>query len=76
MEYTETERPTVSKKRKIFGYAIGVLGILVTGVIIFGIGNKFYFGRHRLTQEERDRPAYESIMAFLAGKVNMFVLGG
>lgn len=73
MEYSETVRqtptPTISKTRKMFGYAIGILGLIVSGLIIFGFGHEFFhIGRKRLTAEEKLRPAYETVLSFLPGK--------
>lgn len=68
MEQSEAIDLTVSKNREIFGYAVGVLGLIVSMFMIYGFGQKFHFGRRRLTVEEMRRPVYETILACLPGR--------
>lgn len=62
-----SERPTVSRNRERIGYAIGVLGLIVSGLIIYAFGNKV-FRLRKLTAEEKLKPGYERILSFLPGK--------
>lgn len=74
-KHSETPQSMVSRNRKIFGYAIGVLGLVVSGLIIFGLGHNFFpdhVGKHHLTVKERAeinaRSKYETCLIMLPGK--------
>lgn len=59
-----------STTHKYIGFTIGLLGLLVSSVVIYGVGGPL-FPPKKLTQAARDKGNYENFVPFVASKYKM-----
>lgn len=59
-------RPT-SPTHKYIGYTIGILGLLVSAVVIYGVGGPL-FPRKKLSHEDQAKGIYENVLPAIASK--------
>lgn len=50
---------------RVIGYAIGVLGLVVSGVVIYGVGGPLFPDKH-LSKEDQRRGNYENFVPMIA----------
>lgn len=56
-----------SPTHKYVGYTIGILGLLVSAVVIYGVGGPL-FPPKKLTQDAQKRGHYENMVGYVASK--------
>lgn len=63
----ETTNRRSSPTHKYIGYTIGILGILVSAVVIYGDDAPLFPAR-KLTPAEREKGLYENMVPYLGSK--------
>lgn len=59
-----------SPTHKYIGFTIGILGLLVSAVVIYGVGGPL-FPPKKLTQAAREKGHYENLAPYVASKYKM-----
>ena len=66
MEITSPTHRT-SPTHKYVGFTIGIMGLLVSSVVIYGVGGPL-FPPKKLTQIAREKGNYENLVSYVSSK--------